>query len=234
MKILRVDVGERPEIEIPLVSVVSLEIEMGVLVLVGLLHHGIFKVVTLAQGAVAVVIVVHPLIYGRGLLADGFQRRVRVEKSERGRQPVIGNAVHANVPVVVRDVFHEPVDRIVGIGGLVGGLGIAEVDPGGKIERALRFKASAKILDDEDVAVLGQLLYGGRHLLRRLLGDAVGSASKQNGQRAGLIDWSEDNGLEANAVAHGNHDFLKLEDRLRRRHWLRRSLLRCSRDGKQK
>ncbi len=234
MKILRVDVRERPEIEIPLVSVVSLEIEMSVLVLVGLLHHGIFKVVTLAQGAVAVVIVVHPLIHGRGLLADGFQRRVRVKKGERGRQSVVGNTVHADVPVVVRHVFHEPVDRVVGVGSLVGGLGIAEVDPGGKIERAFGFEASAKILDDEDVAVLGQLFYGGRHLFRRLLGDAVGRAAKQNGERAGLIDRSEDDGLEANAVAHRNHDFLKLEDRLRRRRRLRRSLLRCSRDRKQK
>ena len=159
VKVLRVDVGERAEIEIPLVSVVSLEIEMGVLVLVGLLHHGVFKVVTLAQRAVAVVIVIHPLIDGRGLFAHGFQRRVRVKKSERGRQAVVGNTVHANVPVVVRHIFHQPVDRVVGVRSLVGGLGIAEVDPGGKIKHAFGFKASAKILDDEDVAVLGQLFY---------------------------------------------------------------------------
>ena len=62
VQIFRVDVRERPEVEIPLVSVVGFEVEMRVLVLVGLLHHGVFKVVALAQGAVAVEVVVHPLI----------------------------------------------------------------------------------------------------------------------------------------------------------------------------
>ncbi len=147
-----------PRFEIPLVGVVCLEFEVRVLVLVGLLHHGVFKSVALAQRAEAVHVVVHPLVHGRGLLADRLERGMRMKKRHGGRQPVIGNAVHSNLAVVVGDILHQPVDRVVGIGGLVGGFGIVQVDPGRKLEDALRFESSAQVLEDENVAVLRQFL----------------------------------------------------------------------------
>ena len=184
---------------------------MRVLVLVGLLHDGIFEVVALAQRAVAVVVVVHPLIDGRGLLADRLERRMRMQQRERGGEPVVGDAEHSDLAIVIGDIFHQPLDRVVGIGGLVGGLGIVEIDPRGKIENALRLEAPAQILNDEDVAVLREFLERGGDLLRRFFGNAVRRAPKQNRQRARLVDGSQDRGLQMNSVAHRNHDFLKLE-----------------------
>ena len=62
MQILGVYVGERTELEIPIEGVVDIEREMGVGVLVGLFENGVFEIVTEAEGAVAVVIIVHPLV----------------------------------------------------------------------------------------------------------------------------------------------------------------------------
>ena len=158
VQIFRVDVRERTEIEIPLVSIVRFEIEMRIRVLIGLLHDRVFKVVALAQRAEAVVVVVHPLIDGRGLLADRLQRRMRMKQRERSGQAIVGDAVHPDLAVVVRDILHQPLDRVVGVGGFVGGLGIVGIDPGGKIEHAFGLESSAQILDHKDVAVLREFL----------------------------------------------------------------------------
>ena len=72
MEIFGVDVGERAEVEIPLVGVVGVEVEVGVLLFVGLLHHGVFEIVTLAQRAVAVIVVVHPLVGGEACSLTAF------------------------------------------------------------------------------------------------------------------------------------------------------------------
>ena len=234
VKIFRVDVRERAEIEIPLVRVVDLEIEIRVLVLIRLLEHRVFKVVALAQRAEAMVVVVHPLVDGRGLLADGLERGVRMEQRERSCQAIVGDSVHPNLAVIVGNVFHQPLDGVVGVGGLVGGFGIFHVDPGRKVEHALRLETAAQVLDYEDVTVLGEFLHERRHLLGRLFGNAVRGAAEQNGQRSRLIVISkhgirrngrEDHRLQMNSVAHGDHDFLQCEQRLRRGLRLR-SLLR--------
>ena len=44
------------------------------------------------------------------------------------------------------------------IGGLVGGFGIVQVNPGRKVEHALGLETPAQVLDDKDVAILGKLL----------------------------------------------------------------------------
>ena len=103
-------------------------------------------------------VVVHPLIDGRSLFADGFQRGMRMKKSQRGGEAVVGDAKHSDLAVVVGDVFDEPFDGVVGVGGFVGGLGIVEVNLGGKFEVAFGLEAAAQILNDEDVAVLHEFL----------------------------------------------------------------------------
>ena len=77
-----------------------------------------------------VIVIVHPLIDRRCLLADRFQRRVRMQQRERSRQAAIGHPVHADLSVIVGDIPYEPIDRIVGVGGLVGGLRVVRIDPG--------------------------------------------------------------------------------------------------------
>ena len=213
MKVPGIDVRERAEIEIPLVGVVGLEIKMHVLVLIGLLHDGIFEVVALAQRAVAMVVVVHPLVDRGSLLADRFEGWVGLKKCERGRQAVVGDPIHTYFPIIVGDVFHQPLYGIVGIRGLVGGLRILEIDPGGELEFPFGLEASPQILDDEDVAILRQFLRGWRNLVWGLCGNSVGSPPDENRQRALLIDGREDHGLQVNSVAHGDHHFLELEGR---------------------
>ena len=53
-------------------------------VFVGLLHDGILEGVAFAEGAVAMHIVVHPLIDGRGLFADCFERGIGMEQGQAG------------------------------------------------------------------------------------------------------------------------------------------------------
>ncbi len=48
VQIFRIDICKRTQVEIPLVSIVYLEIEVAVLVLVSLLHDSVFEVVALA------------------------------------------------------------------------------------------------------------------------------------------------------------------------------------------
>ena len=57
-----VDVRQGTESQIPRVGVVSVEVEMSVRVLVRLLQNRVLDGVALAQGAVTMHVVVHPLI----------------------------------------------------------------------------------------------------------------------------------------------------------------------------
>ena len=98
---------------------------MRVGVLVGLFHHRVFKVVAFAERAVAVVVVIHPLIDGRGLFTHGFQCWMRMQQRQRGGQAVVGDSVHSHFAAVVGDVFHQPLDAVVGVGRFVGGFGVA-------------------------------------------------------------------------------------------------------------
>ena len=83
VQVLRVDVRQRPERQVPGISVVRLEAEMCVRVLVRLLVHGVLERVALTQRAVAMVVVVHPLIGRRRLLGDRRQRRMWLEQRHR-------------------------------------------------------------------------------------------------------------------------------------------------------
>src|SRR5579884_1363619 len=69
-----VNVRERAEFAIPVVSVEDVEREMRIGILVGLFHNGVFERVTQAERAVTMEIVIHPLIGGRGLFGDSLER----------------------------------------------------------------------------------------------------------------------------------------------------------------
>src|SRR4029079_5439745 len=83
MQVLLVDVRERAKGEIPRIGVVSFEDKICIFILISLLKDGIFKSIALAQRSVVMIVVVHPLINRRGLLADGFEGRVGLQKSQR-------------------------------------------------------------------------------------------------------------------------------------------------------
>ena len=98
---------------------------MRVGVLVGLFHHRVFKVVAFAERAVAVIVVIHPLIDGRSLLAHCFQRGMRMQQRQRGGQAVVGDSVHSDFAAVVWNILYQPLDAVVRIGRFVSGFGVA-------------------------------------------------------------------------------------------------------------
>src|SRR5205807_7261341 len=85
-----------------------------------------------------------------------------------------------------------------------------------QVEHAFGLEAAAQILDDENVAILSKLFPGRRHLLWRILRNAVRSAPKENRERLALIGRRENYRLQFHSIAHWNHDFLQLENRLAR------------------
>ena len=207
-----IDVRDRAEREIPGIGVVDLECEVGVLELVRLLEDGVLERIALAQRTVAVIVVVHPLVDRRRLLAHGLEGRMRVQQRQRGGQPVVRHAVHAHLAVVVRHMLYQPVDAVVRVGRLVGGGRVRQIDLRAELEDPLRFEPPPQVLDHEDVAVLRQLLQARRHLFRWLVRHTVRRPAEQDRQRSGLPGRREDDGLEPDAVTHGNHDFGELEE----------------------
>ena len=70
-----------------------------------------------------------------------------MQQGQAGGEAVVGDAVDADAAVVVRDVLDQPVDGVVGVGGLVGRLGVGQVDLRRQLEDAFRLEAAAQILD---------------------------------------------------------------------------------------
>src|SRR5215831_9675908 len=112
---------------------------MRVLVLVSLFHHGVLEGIAFAQGAVAMIVIVHPLIDRGGLLTDGFERWVGIKKRKSRGQTVIRDSVHAHLAVVIRHVFYEPFDAVISIRRFVRGFWIVQIDLGREFEYALGF-----------------------------------------------------------------------------------------------
>src|SRR5262249_30384315 len=197
---LWVDIGERTKIEIRAVCVIGLELEMRVFILVSLFHYGVLEGIAFAQRAVAVHVIVHPLINWGSLLTDGFERRVGMKQRKSGGQAVIRDSEHSHFAIVVRHVFYEPFDAVVSIRRFIRGLGIIQIDLGRKFEYALGLEASAQVLDHENVAILGKLLQACGHLLRGFGGNAIGGPAKEDRQRPLLVGWRKDYGLETYSV----------------------------------
>ena len=120
------------------------------------------------------------------------------------RKPGIRDAEDADAPVVVRHVLEEPVDRVVGVGALVGAFRV-----GGIVQRAvheelaLAAESPADVLVDEDVPVRGEEPIVVPH--RRVAGDAVWRARDEDGQRGVRAPRLADARVEPNAVAHRDH-----------------------------
>ena len=89
--------------------------------------------------------------------------------------------------------------------------GVGEVDLRRQLEGAFRLEPAAQVLDDEDVAVVRQLLEGGGELGRRLVGYAVRRAAEQDRQRSRLLSRTHDGSLQMNPIAHGDHDLFQRE-----------------------
>src|SRR5436190_10485547 len=103
------------------------------------------------------VVVAEELILRRRLGRRRLERGMRIDHALRDLPPRPGNAPLADAAVVARDVLHQPVDRVPGVGAFVGARR-ALYDRQMMDELSLRFELPARVLVDEDVALPGELV----------------------------------------------------------------------------
>ena len=151
-------------------------------------------------------VVAHPGVPHRGLGADRLEGGMGADAGHRGEPAGIGDAEHAHLPIVVGDVLHQPVDRVVRVGALVGAGG-ARVGRPVHVEAALRAVAATDILHDPDVALDSGSAPG-----------AIGSTSHQDRERRGCAPGRHDHRKQVDAVAGRDHRFGADERRIGR--WL--------------
>ena len=213
-----IDVGERPEIEIPLVGVVAIEAE--VFLLLRRLHHrGILEAVAQPEGAIVMEVVAQEHVGGRRLRRCRLERGVRIEHRHHGEPAWVRNAQHAHSTVVVRHAMDQPFDRVVRIGAFVHRARVPALarwpgGPGGPHhdELPLRRVAAADVLKDEDVTVSGERVVVAAQRTGGA-GDPVRRAREDERQRRMHSAWDEDRGVQLDAVAHRDHRLGEVEPR---------------------
>ena len=158
LEVRRVGVRQRAQPKIPLEGVATVEREGSVL-LRGFHHRGVLEAVAEPEGAVVMEVVAQEHVGRRRLGRGGLECRVRFEQGHHRQPARVGDAQHADAAVVVLHVLDQPVDRVVRVGALVDGLGLTRVPRSpDHHERPLRLVPAANVLEDEDVAVVGQVL----------------------------------------------------------------------------
>ena len=174
--------------------------------------------VLLAEGAVVEPVVARPAIDHRVHRDGDFEGGVRMDEAHQGGESVVGDADDADLAVALGRIFYEPVDGVVGVGGVVD-LGWVEGAAEGAVHHVVAFGAvlAADVLDDADVAAVDDDVGGvvvaveaGAEVraLRvcRQRRCAVGRAGEQDG-RVFCSFRDQDDGVELDAVAHRDHDF---------------------------
>ena len=111
--------------------------------------------VLLAEGSVVEPVVAAPAI-DHGVHGDGdLEGWVRVDEGGQGGEAVVGDAYNSHLAVGLGDVLDEPVDGVVGVGGVVDG-GWVEGAVEGAVHDVIALGAvlAADVLDDADVATV--------------------------------------------------------------------------------
>src|SRR5579872_3984625 len=192
VKISLVDVRQGTETQVPLVSIIAVEREMDILRLAAFQHGCVFEAITEPESAVVVEVVAQELIGRRGLFGNRLQVWVWMQKRHGGEPASVGGTEHSNLSVVVGDMMDEPIDGVIGIGGLIYSAGLIGGLPKHN-EFAFGSKAPANVLVNENVAI-------GREGLNirirpedpRIVNRSVGRARQQDRQRASISDGPED------------------------------------------
>ena len=77
--------------------------------------------VRLPESAVVEPIITHPAVDHRALRHGGFECRMGIDERHYDCKSFVRAAHHADAPVGLRYVLHEPVDRVVGVGRMIDG-----------------------------------------------------------------------------------------------------------------
>ena len=171
--------------------------------------------VALAKGALVEEVVAHPRVDHRRLRAHGLERGMRLDHGGVDEKAGIRDAEHADLPVGLRHVGEEPLERVPRVGGFVDALRVATIAwRAVHDELARRLVLAADVLEDEHVAVGHQLLEGDHDVLGAAPSfGAVGGAREQDGERTARVLRHEDHREELDAVAHRDAQVAAIEAR---------------------
>ena len=155
------------------------------------------------QHAVVADVVAHEPIGDRSLRRNGLHRRMGAETAHHGVEARIGTAGETYPAVVVRHMFHEPLDRIVAVRRLVRFAVSRRADMD---EFALAHKAAPHILHDDDIAAVDITAHIAASEAAGKLAGTVGSAAVGGAENKdggfGIRFGRIDRGIEFHAVAH--------------------------------
>jgi hypothetical protein len=198
----------------------------------------------LAEGAVVEPVVPPPAVDHRVHRDGDLEGGVRVHERREGEEPVVGDAEDSDAAVRLREVLHEPVDRVVRVGGVVD-LRRVQRPAEGAVHDVVALGAvlAPHVLDDADVAPVDDDVRG---VVVALDGGAEVGALRVARQRLRVVRSAgeedrrplrplrhEDHGVEADAVAHRDHHVAPLVvPAFRRRDELLRRLAREERLGR--
>src|SRR6202041_2892577 len=156
VKYVLVDVRQRAEIEELVIMVVAAE-HIGPSE--AALHRADpAECIVEPEGAVVVEIVADEHVGARGLRGGRLQRRMRVDQRAGREKSAVRDSEGPYPAVVPGYVSDDPVDGVIGVGGLVRGFGNALVAH--RTQRHVmsgRAAAAPRVLEHEDVAVLDEM-----------------------------------------------------------------------------
>ena len=80
--------------------------------------------VLLAEGAVVKPVVAHPAVHHRVHRNRDLERRMRIHQRHQRQKAIVRDSKDADFAVALGDILHQPVDGVVGIGGMIDRRGI--------------------------------------------------------------------------------------------------------------
>ena len=144
----------------------------------------------------------------RSLLRHRLHRRMRVEQRHRREPSAIRNPHHARPSIVVRHIFHQPINRVVGVAGLIDRLRIGFIPRVALHHKCpLRSKPPANILKHENVTVRNHLAVSKNHPRKSLLVVAQPIRRPLDQKRQSLLRILRRVNLsvQPHTIAHRNH-----------------------------
>ena len=158
------------------------------------------------EGAIVEPIVPPPTVHHGIDRHRGAQRGMGMHECHQRGEAIIGNAQDADLAVALRHVLHQPVDGVIGVGGVIDRRGVERaVQRPGHHVIAFGTMFATHILDDPDVAAVDHGVI--RHvsavdhsremragILRPALAGAVRCAAQQH-RRALRAAGNEDDGV---------------------------------------
>ena len=190
---------------------------LGVALPRGLLVVNVGQIPALAERAVVEPVVAHPTVDHRVHRHRHLERGMRVHERHQRQEAVVRDPEDADLPVRLRHVLHEPVDRVVRVGRVVHGRRVLR-----PVQRpvhhvvALGAVLAAHVLHDADVAALDDRLdrvvvavearaeVRALVLGRELVG-VVGRPREENRHALRPVR-NEDHRVQLHAVAHRDLD----------------------------